>query len=386
MTNYFLTLTDDNLIRIRFQYNQEAVEKVKSFSVRNWNSENTCWEIPLNICYEIPQILGVQIPQDIKERYEYIYVPKPVKYNPNLLRPEIKPYNFQISGIEFLASNKNSLLSDEVGLGKTLQAIATALHLNCKKVLVVCPASVKRQWYREIQKFTYEKCVVIEGTQKQREQQYAQDVTFYILNYELVMRDLIILNKRVWDMVIADEVSRIKNWKSKTKAALIKIRTNFRLGLSATPIENNIQELHSIFTWINPNTLSTYWNFINEYCYFCSSKYGGYQITGIKDSKKLHDILKSVMIRRKKAEVFIELPEIIHNEYYVPLTSTQQKMYEEINNNIMNLVQKDEFGDNILNQIMYLRELCNSPRLLNSDLKENGKVDEIIEIIEQIIN
>jgi SNF2 family DNA or RNA helicase len=129
--------------------------------------------------------------------------------------------------------------------------------------------------------------------------------------------------------------------------------------------------------------LGSYWNFINEYCYFSSSKYGGYQITGIKDAKKLHETLKSTMIRRKKAEVFRELPEIIHNEYYVPLTPTQEKMYNEIKTNIMNLAQKDDFGENALNQIMYLRELCNSPRLLNPDLKENGKVDEIIEIVKQ---
>ncbi len=383
MTKYNFTLTDENIIRISFNYDPEAVIVVKSFSVRTWNPTLSCWEIPLHICNEIPIVLKVEIPQIIKERYEYIYTKQPIKFNPILLRPEIIPYPFQISGIEFLSSNKNSLLSDEVGLGKTLQAIATALHLNCKKVLVVCPASVKRQWQREIQKFTDKSCIVIEGTLKQREKQYTQDCMFFVVNYELVMRDLLIINLRVWDMVIADEVSRIKNFKSRTKSALIKVKTIFKLGLSATPLENDIQELHSIFSWINPITLGTYWNFINEYCYFSSSTYGGYQITGIKDSKKLHETLKEIMIRRKKSDVFKELPEIVHNEFYVPLTPIQQKMYREIETNILNLVQKDEFGDNILNQIMYLRELCNSPRLLNKELKENGKVDEIIEIVKQ---
>jgi len=381
--NYTLTLTEDNIIRIRFPYSPEAVEKVKSFSERSWNPEKTCWEIPLNLYYEIPEKLGIGIPQDIKEKYEYIYVKKPIKYSPLFLKPEIVPYDFQIAGIEFLASNKNVLLADEVGLGKTLQAIIASLHLGCKKILVICPASVKGQWKNEILKFTTKNCVVIDGTPKQRQKQYSQDVTFYILNYELIMKDLSTLNTRVWDMIIADEISRIKNWKSKTKNALIRIRTNFKIGISATPIENNIQELHSIFTWINPNILSSYWNFINEYCYFSSNMYGGYFITGIKDAKRLHETLKEGMIRRKKAEVYRELPAIIHNEYYIPLTSTQQKMYEEIRNNILNLVQKEEFDDNVLNQIMYLREICNSPRLLNPDLKENGKVDEIVEIVKQ---
>ncbi len=386
MTNYVLKFLDSNIIRIFFQYSPETVNKVKSFSIRMWNPELKCWEIPLRICLEIPIVLGVQIPQDIKERYEYIYVPNPVKFNPSLLRPEIIPYPFQISGIEFLSSNKNSLLSDDVGLGKTLQAISAAIHLNCKKILVVCPASVKRQWCREIQKFTDKSCQIIEGTLKQRKIQYATDSIFYIVNYELVMKDISVINLRTWDMVVADEISRIKNWKSKTKNSLLKIKTIFKIGISATPIENHIQELHSVMSWINPNILGTYWNFINEYCYFSTNPYGGYQITGIKDAKRLHETLKSVMIRRKKEDVFIDLPKIIHNEYYVPLTTIQKKMYREIESNIMNLIQKDIYDENVLNQIMYLRELCNSPRLLNKDLKDNGKVDEIIEIIEQIIS
>jgi len=382
---YTFNLVENNIIRIFFPYCKESVETVRTFSERIWNPELVCWEIPLRICNEIPEILGVQIPQVIKEKYEHIYVLKPVKFNSSLLRPEIKLYPFQISGIEFLSSNKNSLLSDDVGLGKTPQAIATALHLNCKRVLIVCPASVKRQWKREIQKFTDKSCVIIEGSLKQRQQQYTQDVMFYIVNYELVMKDISIINLRTWDMVIADEVSRIKNWKSKTKNSLFKIKTNFKLGLSATPIENRVQELHSIMSWINPNILGTYWNFINEYCYFNTNLYGGYQITGIKDAKKLHETLKSAMIRRKKSDVFIELPKIIYNEYYVPLTTTQKKMYKEIEASVMNLVQRNIYSENCLNQIMYLRELCNSPRLLNPDVEEGSKIPEIISIIEQVI-
>ncbi len=672
---FYLNLFEGNIIRVTFAYSPEAIEKVKQFSSRTWNQDLRCWEIPLRICYEIPKILGMEIPQNIKESYEYIYAQKFIPFNPLLLKPEIIPYPFQKTGVEFLASHKNSLLADEVGCidgdtlipinrnkkgyeiklselyrkfnkidtkrkwintptyarslhengtiklnkiikvldkgekevieiytkgnkkisltpdheiltplgyikaqnlkindiiltngklicpkcgsdkniitykyakfvgyckecmyrqlrenhlnytrniaedyiyiqgglkyhpycnghdmpehrliyeayinnltleewleklrtndikdakfidpkmdihhkndnhfdnrienlelitrtshhnihnkysnfrgicipkediiikivnngikkvydivmdnpsrnfvangiivhncGKTLQAIATALHLGCNKVLVVCPASVKRQWCREIQKFTYKSCVVIEGSQKQREQQYTRDVTFFIINYELVMKDLLILNSKVWDMIIADEVSRIKNWKSKTKSALTQIKTNFKLGLTATPIENNVQELYSILSWINPEILGTYFNFINEYCYFCTNPYGGYKITGIKDTKRLHEALKPIMIRRKKSEVYTELPEIIHNEYYMPLSITQQKMYKEINNNIMNLVQKEEMDDNVLNQIMYLRELCNSPRLLNPQLADNGKIPEIIEIVKQ---
>ena len=380
---FYLNLFEGNIIRVTFPFSPEALEKVKQFSIRNWNQDIKCWEISLRIAHEIPSVLGVEIPQKIKDEYNRIYTYKPIVFNPSLLRPEIIPYPFQRVGIEFLSSHKNALLSDEVGLGKTLQAISSALHLNCKKVLVVCPASVKRQWSREIQKFTTKTCQVIDGTLKQREQQYRQDCMFFIVNYELILKDLPALNSITWDMIIADEVSRIKNFKSKTKSAILQIKTNYKLGLSATPVENSVQELHSIMSWINPDVLGTYWNFVNEYCYYSTNPYGGYTITGIKDAKKLHEALKNVMIRRKKMEVFTELPEIVYNNYYIPLSKVQKKMYEEIEKNIMNLVQKEEMDDGVLNQIMYLRELCNSPRLLNPDLEENGKVTEIIEIVKQ---
>jgi len=380
---FYLNLFEGNIIRVTFPFSPEALEKVKQFSIRNWNQDIKCWEIPLRVAHEIPSVLDVEIPQKIKDEYNRIYTYKPVLFNPSLLRPEIIPYPFQRVGIEFLASHKNALLSDEVGLGKTLQSISAALHLNCKKVLVICPASVKRQWSKEIEKFTTKTCQVIDGTLKQREQQYRQDCMFFIVNYELILKDLPALNSITWDMIIADEVSRIKNFKSKTKSAILQIKTNYKLGLSATPIENSVQELHSIMSWINPDILGTYWNFINEYCYYSTNLYGGYTITGIKDAKKLHEALKNVMIRRKKMEVFTELPEIVYNNYYIPLSKVQKKMYEEIEKNIMNLVQKEEMDEGVLNQIMYLRELCNSPRLLNPDLEENGKVTEVVEIVKQ---
>jgi SNF2 family DNA or RNA helicase len=384
---FYLNLFEGNIIRVTFPYSPEAVEKVKQFSSRNWNQDLSCWEIPLKAAPEIPSVLNMEIPKNIKEAYDNIYSLKPVLYNPTLLRPEIKPYSFQIQGIEFGATHKNILLSDEVGLGKTLQSITISLHLDCKKILVVCPSSVKRQWKREIEKFTDKSVVVIEGTPKQRQQQYNTESMFYIVNYESVMKDLPVINLRLWDMVVADEVSRIKNFKSKSKSVMLQIRTNFKIAISATPIENRIQELHSIMSWVNPDVLGSYWNFINEYCYFCTNLYGGYTITGIKDAKKLHETLKSVMLRRKKSDVSIELPEIIYSNYYIPLSTTQRKMYKEIEENIMNLVQRDIYDENVLNQIIFLRELCNSPRLLNSELEDkNGKIDEIVEIIEQIIN
>lgn len=383
MSNFNFQLLPMDKVGISFQYSPELVSAVKRLTGRKWIPEVKLWEIPLKSVPEIPKILGCNIPPYIEQAYKDLFVPKPVSMTPGLLNSSITPYPFQKEGIEFLSSRKNALLADEVGLGKTLQAIGTALQLGCRKVLVACPSSVKKQWCREVSKFTDKKCVVIIGSPEKRKNIYREDAMFFIVNYELILKDLEFLNTLKWDMVIADEISRIKNWKSKTKAALTKIRTTYKLGLSATPLENNLQELYSIVSWIKPEIFGNFNDFLNKFCFYQHGAWGGIEITGVKEPEKLHLALGEIMIRRKKQDVYKDLPEIVRNEYYIPLTANQETMYREIEANVRNLVAKDTFDESILTQLMYLRECCNSPRLLNPDLLENGKVNEIVEVIEQ---
>ncbi len=380
-------LLPNNEIGISFHYDPAIIEIIKTLSHRRWDSISKQWICPLSIAPEIQLVTKHKLPEHIYQQHNLIYSNQQIQYNPSLLK--ISPYPFQIEGIKFLSQTKNTLCADDVGLGKTLQAIATTLHLNCKKVLIICPASVKRQWQGEISKFTSHQSQLIEGTQPQRKEQYSSiSPTFFIINYELLLHDLPLINLRQWDMVIADEITRIKNYRSKTLLSLSQVKTNFKLGLSATPLENSLKELHSIFSWINPHILGRWYDFVNQYTYYRKTPWNSYEITGIKNKELLHLNLKKAMIRRKKSDVFQQLPSITRQEYYVPLSSQQRLLYEQIRNKVITLIDKPNFNHNdqinTLTELLYLRECCSSPRLLNQDLKENGKIPEIIAILEQL--
>ena len=145
-------------------------------------------------------------------------------------------YPYQVEGVAFLTSRGRALLADDMGLGKTLQAICAASwlvqHSGVKRVLVVCPASLKHQWAREIEKFTDHPTKIIQGSAATRHVQYRADTTFFIINYELVLRDLSVINETLKpDVLILDEAQRIKNWQTKIASTIKLIPSRYAFVL-----------------------------------------------------------------------------------------------------------------------------------------------------------
>lgn len=162
----------------------------------------------------------------------------------------IVPYKYQIEGMEFAARNGRCLIADEMGLGKTIQAIATASLLYNEgyvdSVLIVCPTSLKYQWQKEIKKFCGKESVVVEGVHTQRCRMYKEDCLFKIVSYNALANDLKVLKELSVDMVIMDEVQRLKNWNTQIAKGMRRIRSDYRIILSGTPLENKLEELYSV--------------------------------------------------------------------------------------------------------------------------------------------
>ena len=134
-------------------------------------------------------------------------------------------YPYQVEGVAFLAANGRALLADDMGLGKTLQAISAAAwlrrHEGVARALVICPASLKHQWAREIQRFTGQPVQIIQGPPAVRRAQYRKVDGFAVLNYELILRDHSEVNEILRpDLLILDEAQRIKNWRTKIATAV----------------------------------------------------------------------------------------------------------------------------------------------------------------------
>src|SRR5205823_11297854 len=175
-----------------------------------------------------------------------------------VLRLPLLPY--QREGMLHLAFGERTLLADESGLGKTVQAIAACELLarlkGVGRVLIVCPASLKAEWEEQIARFTDRPARSVFGPRAQRLHAYRNPPFFTIVNYEQVLPDAEDLNAILApDVVVLDEAQRIKNWQTKTARRVKSLSAPYAFVLTGTPLENRIDELYSIVQFLDPELL-----------------------------------------------------------------------------------------------------------------------------------
>src|SRR5262249_28657618 len=157
----------------------------------------------------------------------------------DLLKVPLLPY--QLDGVAFAVGAGRAVLADDMGLGKTIQGVGAAELLareaGIRKVLVVCPASLKSQWRTEIQRFCERTVQLVGGPSAERRGQYDNDSFFTVCNYEQVLRDILAIEPVKWDLIVLDEGQRIKNWEAKTSSVIKSLKSRFALVLTGTPLE-----------------------------------------------------------------------------------------------------------------------------------------------------
>src|SRR4029079_13905919 len=239
-------------------------------------------------------------------------------------------YPYQREGMLHLAFKERALLADEMGLGKTVQAIAACALLHrlgkAQRVLVVTPASLKTEWEEQIQKFTRLPYQIVYGQRFQRLRAYSRAPFFTIVNYEQMLADALEVNQRLQpDIVVLDEAQRIKKWSTKTSQATKRLRSRYAFVLTGTPIENRIDELHSLMDFLNPAVLGPLFRFNRDF----------YELddrgrpSGFRNLDQLHARIKPYMLRRRKSEVETELPERTDRNHFVPLSEEQKALYAD---------------------------------------------------------
>jgi SNF2 family DNA or RNA helicase len=223
-----------------------------------------------------------------------------------LLKVELLPY--QLDGIAFAAAAGRAILADDMGLGKTIQAIGMAELLareaGIRKVLIVCPASVKSQWRSEILRFAERDCQIVLGGAEQRASQYENGCFFTICNYEQVLRDILAIERVKWDLIALDEGQRIKNWEAKTTQTMKSLRSPFALVLSGTPLENRLDDLFSVAEFIDDRRLGPAFRFFNRHR--VTDEKG--KVLGYKNLERLRESLKPILLRRTRSAVMKDLP------------------------------------------------------------------------------
>ena len=242
-----------------------------------------------------------------------------------LLKTELLPY--QLDGVAFAAGRGRAILADDMGLGKTIQGVGVAEFLareiDIRKVLVICPASLKSQWEAEIRRFSERDSQQVIGSMELRARQYANDRFFTLCNYEQVLRDILAIEQVKWDLIILDEGQRIKNWEAKTSRVIKGLKSRFALVLSGTPLENRLDDLFSVVEFIDDRRLGPAFHFYNRHRLVDEKG----KVLGYKNLDTLRERLKPVLLRRTRQSVMQQLPPRTTEIVRIPPTDEQLELH-----------------------------------------------------------
>lgn len=263
---------------------------------------------------------------------------------------KLELYGFQQESVNRLYNIRNVLIGDDMGIGKTAQAIA--LDLKRRKIkdewkhgktLVVAPLGVVKNWAREIRAWSDLSVTTID---RKNRNPFLADVwrgkhDVYVMHWP-GLRLMPELAKFKWFHVIGDECHFLQNRKSKQSIALKRIQATFKTGLSGTPAFDKPDDLWSVLNWLYPSFWNSYWNYFDRYVQWINCN--GYKtITGVANEFELQMQMRGFYIRRLKQEVIKDLPDIIGpTRHIVDLTPKQRKAYNSMRDNMIAWIGQNE--------------------------------------------
>lgn len=331
--------------------------------------------------------------------------------------------SYQMEGYQWLCFlQKNGFgacLADDMGLGKTLQAIAVLLRSKesgptrdtsplpqgrledkgqfslfndaPKKLtsLIVVPASLLHNWFRECQRFAPGLKVLMHvGNQRNRELTNFSYYDLVISTYHTVRLDSLQLSGYNFHYIILDESQMIKNPSSKLYNAIVTLQSRNKVVLTGTPIENSLTDLWSQINFVNPGLLGTLAFFKRSFVQPIEKK-------GDEErEKKLKELINPFILRRTKPEVARELPPVYEQVRYVNMTESQLRLYEEEKSRVRNalLENLEEIGLErssimVLQALTRLRQIANHPDLVEDyQGEDSGKFTEVYRNIESVVS
>lgn len=336
----------------------------------------------------------------LEEKYENLKEGHTIKEiePPEHLKSILRPY--QVAGYQWLnylsEVSWGGILADDMGLGKTVQALSFIQHFKDNKgklrALVVCPTTLIYNWENEIKKFTSDLTYHIHhGGARSREKEAIENYDVIITTYGTLRSDIKLLVTIDFDYLVLDESQAIKNPASKVTRAASLLKAKNRLCMSGTPLQNNTFDIYAQMNFLNPGMLGTMEFFRQEFA-IPIDKFG-------EEDRKDHlrKILYPFILRRTKEQVARDLPEKQEMILYCEMEDEQRRIYDAYRNDYRNQIlgtietqgiQKSQLT--ILQGLMKLRQICDSPAILNEEDKfENHsiKLDELArEITENIGN
>tara|TARA_Y100001951_G_scaffold22809_1_gene17722 strand:- start:3157 stop:5202 length:2046 start_codon:yes stop_codon:yes gene_type:complete len=326
---------------------------VKGVPNRAWDAKKKVWRIPLSeaaflmsrlndvyqpLCDAIASLPEVQTYMDdyaariaisdAAELDDEEVVAEMRERLAGVFAPGLELYPFQYVGVRFaeLAGGR-CLIGDDMGVGKTIQAIGyAALHKEQWPVIVVCPSNVKYNWAKEVRTWMPDATVeVINGYKGPIEK-----ADFTIINYDIISRRLEQLEQMSFGISILDESHYIKNSKTDRTKATVEIadRSESVLCLSGTAITNRPSEYFTTLNLLRKAQFSSWLSYVRRYCSAYNDGFG-WKTGGASNIEELHAISRDFAIRRLKKEVMAELPDKIRQSIPVIPTKVELKEYRQ---------------------------------------------------------
>lgn len=283
-------------------YESKDIPKGAGF---NWDQSNKQWFTESHVdAKKLEKYASTEVLIRISKGQESVKESKKTFSAIKLVRPKNQDYyDFQKQGIKFTLERKNTLISDEMGLGKSIQAIGVINNdSNIKSVLIICPASLKINWRNEVNKWLVRNMSVAISDTKNKE----IEADIVITNYESLSK---IALKEQYDLLIVDESQNIKNRKANRTKNVLNINADKKVFLTGTPIMNRPIELFTTLKVLAPNLFPNFMQYAKRYCNAFQNRFG-WDMTGASNLDELQEKLRSsVMIRRLKKDVLKELPD-----------------------------------------------------------------------------
>ncbi len=315
--------------------------------------------------------------------------------SPNIagLKSLLRPY--QQSGVSWLwflyTHDLSGLLCDEMGLGKTHQAMgllsaAINTHIEKKCHLIVCPTSVLYHWEDLLKRFLPHLSVTLfHGSIRTID----PTTDLIVTSYGMIRSEKELFKRIDFDIVIFDEIQNAKNANSQTHKALRSLNAKMRLGLTGTPIENHLSELKALFDLVLPGYFPQESLFRELFVH---------PIEKFQDPKQKHLLSRLIhpfILRRKKTDVLLELPEKIEEISYCDLSDEQKDLYKTVflehKENILQTLNNPQLSvpyPHIFSLLSKLKQICNHPCLFlkkknNYFEHRSGKWDLVTELIQE---
>eukprot|EP00835_Amoeboradix_gromovi_P000193 NODE_7_length_48057_cov_0.322240.p1 type:complete len:1447 gc:universal NODE_7_length_48057_cov_0.322240:40324-44664(+) len=377
LIHYLITLLNDDLIPFVLLFILPVMGRMSDFNDSIRKMSSTCFAsliklVPLDDSddNDIPALLSDSISKQRDFLDQLLDSSKIKPYNlPIVINATLRHYQQEgLNWLYFLNKyNLHGILSDDMGLGKTLQCIcimSSDLHdksanANSENTstadkavlnLIVCPSTVVGHWNHEILEYsTNLKPLLYTGLPSERTKLRSKfhNYNTLITSYEIIRNDIEHLNMN-FNYCILDEGHVIRNSKTKITKACKLIKANHRLILSGTPIQNQIQELWSLFDFLMPGFLGSEAQF--------NSRYNNNNL------ELLHKQILPFLLRRLKEDVLQDLPPKIIQDHYCTLSPVQSLLYTQYGTNNKNNLEPRH----VFSSLQYLRKLCSHPLLVMS--------------------